>query len=663
MSVEKSKPTYNAYCTYFDKGYLTRGLALYESLIRHANISQLYILCLDTETFDILTRLRLDKVTLLRLEEIEDENLRKAKTNRSIVEYYWTLTPCLPLYILKIYNEPLVVYVDSDLYFFSSLEPVLKSFNGNSILITPHDLPDEEKHREEKFGKYNVGFIIFRNDKSGRECLEWWRERCIEWCYYREEPGLWGDQKYLDHFEEKFSGVFVYNDPALSLAGWNIKKYRNQLNRRNGVIFLEDTPVICFHFSRFQLWEPSSLILPDGPNKPFPYHLPSYERKMLYKPYGNAVRRALELVQAIESPFKLGLTPRPSLRTQLREIAPSEIKSIVRKFYPHKKKKVVILEHNWGGRLANQLWLFISTYAYCLEKGYQLENPAFFDNGSYFNVRLSKNIFYQIFYVLFLISKQIAPAAKKAKVIKKFQNLYRHYAKYIKRNHPENVIIIPEGDPYNINYLPPTRDSEEKLARFENDDRRAIYFSGWLFRNPIGLKKYHAQIAKYFKPKAVIDLFASQYISKLRATYSHIVGVHIRQGDYVRHGGGIFYVSPEKVADFLREYLSFFKKDPEKTCFVICSDGSIDEFLFQGLHISRSAGILPVHDLYILAKTDIILGSDSTFGLFSAYYGDIPFIVFEKPGIDWEYYQNKTHYFENKKVVNVYHKDSYYQQL
>ncbi|MCX7049581.1 MAG: hypothetical protein NTX50_29365 [Candidatus Sumerlaeota bacterium] len=91
------------YCTYFDHNYLPRGLALYHSLQRHCPQSQLFVLCLTPQCHDVLTRLQLPNVRLARLEEMEagDEPLRQARTNRSLVEYYFTCTPTFILYALK----------------------------------------------------------------------------------------------------------------------------------------------------------------------------------------------------------------------------------------------------------------------------------------------------------------------------------------------------------------------------------------------------------------------------------------------------------------------------------------------------------------------------------------------------------------------------------
>jgi len=90
-----------------------------------------------------------------------------------------------------------------------------------------------------------------------------------------------------------------------------------------------------------------------------------------------------------------------------------------------------------------------------------------------------------------------------------------------------------------------------------------------------------------------------------------------------------------------------FGKNKEKTCFVITSDGPINADEFPGLNVTVSKNNA-VTDLFLLASTDVIIGSNSTFGAFASYYGNIPFIVMQKEKIDWEYYKNKDKFFENK---------------
>src|SRR6476646_7920114 len=92
------------YCTYFDVNYLTRGLALHQSLQRHSPPFRLWVLCRDDEAYDALDRLREKEIRPIRLRDFEegDGPLAVAKANRTTVEYYFTCTPSLPLYVLRL---------------------------------------------------------------------------------------------------------------------------------------------------------------------------------------------------------------------------------------------------------------------------------------------------------------------------------------------------------------------------------------------------------------------------------------------------------------------------------------------------------------------------------------------------------------------------------
>ena len=58
-----------------------------------------------------------------------------------------------------------------------------------------------------------------------------------------------------------------------------------------------------------------------------------------------------------------------------------------------------------------------------------------------------------------------------------------------------------------------------------------------------------------------------------------------------------------------------------------------------------------IEDLYTLSLCDVIIGSNSSFGNFAAYYGNKPHIVLQKETMDWEYYKDRDAYFENKYSV------------
>lgn len=225
------------FCTYFDKNYLDKGLALYRSLLNHCQPFKLWILCMDDDTYRTLNGMELPHVTLIPLSDFEwqDTKLTEAKQNRSVIEYYFTCTPSLILKVIEHNKEiEVLTYLDADLYFFSSIEPLYRELKYGSVLITGHNFSHNLKHLE-KYGKYNVGILSFRNDKTGITCLRWWRDRCIEWCYDRLEDGKFADQKYLDDWTIRFPNVIVSKNYGVNLAPWNLEDYNGQ-------------PIIVYHY-------------------------------------------------------------------------------------------------------------------------------------------------------------------------------------------------------------------------------------------------------------------------------------------------------------------------------------------------------------------------------------------------------------------------------
>src|SRR5476651_1847093 len=91
------------YCTYFDHNYLSRGLALYHSLQRHAPGSRLWVLCLDQACYELLAKLALPNLVAVSLGAFEaaDRGVAAARSNRSLIEYYFTCTPAWLLYVLE----------------------------------------------------------------------------------------------------------------------------------------------------------------------------------------------------------------------------------------------------------------------------------------------------------------------------------------------------------------------------------------------------------------------------------------------------------------------------------------------------------------------------------------------------------------------------------
>jgi hypothetical protein len=233
-------------------------LVLYDSLRKHCTSFRLYVLSLDAYTAAYFTKhaAGYPEIILITIDEVEDADpdLKAARQNRSTIEYYFTLSPCLPLHILRRFNAEHICSLDADILFLNGPDPLFRYLDRYSIVITPHKFSAEIKYLE-KFGTYNVSFQIFKNDETGRKCLETWRAQCLEWCRdeYDEQTGRFADQKYLDTWRNDYpEKVKPLDDHVSGLAPWNLNNY--SIFHAGNDFFSNGDKIIFYHFHHFKLF-------------------------------------------------------------------------------------------------------------------------------------------------------------------------------------------------------------------------------------------------------------------------------------------------------------------------------------------------------------------------------------------------------------------------
>lgn len=303
---ETEKSMQRTYCTYFDRNYLIKGLALISSLIRHEPAQfTLYVVCLDELTRVILDRLDIANVITVPLHEIEygDEQLARARRDRSLVEYYWTMTPTIILRLLdRVPKEDVLTYLDADLFFYSSPDPIFSEFAEKSVLIHKHRFTPSLQWMD-KHGIYNVGLLCFRNDDLGRIALKWWRERCNEWCYARIEDGKFGDQLYLNDWPERFGGVHVLEHVGAGVGPWNHEQYHYSLDT-NGRPNVDKLPLIFYHFHALSIVAPEIIV----PAKHLNYPMREEVIRFCVTPYVDSLSHMISIVRSILPQFSFGIT-------------------------------------------------------------------------------------------------------------------------------------------------------------------------------------------------------------------------------------------------------------------------------------------------------------------------------------------------------------------
>lgn len=287
------------FCTYFDKNYLYRGLVLYFSLEKYTENFTLYILCMDEVSYSILEKINLRSAKLIKLVDFEDDKLRGVKDGRSTVEYYWTCTPSLPLYIFNLdKNIEMVTYLDSDLMFFSSPEVIFDEIENNSILAVEHRYPEGTNENTVLNGKYCVQYVTFRRDGEGTACLKRWRDQCINWCYYRQENGLMGDQAYLSEWDSRYKNLHSVGNLGVGLAPWNIFNYN--LKRKNGKVFVNQDELVFFHYHAMRYYSYRNIDPSEG------YTFSKNDIGLVYKPYFKELGRVIDMVHEIDPRFHFG---------------------------------------------------------------------------------------------------------------------------------------------------------------------------------------------------------------------------------------------------------------------------------------------------------------------------------------------------------------------
>lgn len=270
----------NYFCTLFDSNYLSRGLAMYESLSEYCNSFHLYVFAFDDLCLNILKKKELKNVTVISLSEFEDSKLLAVRPTRSIGEYCWTCTPSIIKYAIEKFDLPICTYLDADIYFFADPAVLIKEMGDKSILITEHRYTPKYDQSATS-GIYCVQFMVFKNDKYGMKALNWWREACLEWCYSRYEDGKFGDQKYLDDWAARFENVHVLQHLGGGVAPWNIQQY--DLSEK-------DFDLVFYHFHALKFLENNYVELGN-------YRLNDLDIDNLYSPY---IKKLIEIRKEIQ---------------------------------------------------------------------------------------------------------------------------------------------------------------------------------------------------------------------------------------------------------------------------------------------------------------------------------------------------------------------------
>ncbi len=183
----------------------------------------------------------------------------------TVIELNCAMKAFVANYIFDQFEPDLLVYLDSDIWVFSSFNSVETAMHENDLLITPHitnSYPNDlflPKERDTlRSGLYNAGFMAMKPTQNVKIFINWWMGHLKNECYYNFAEGMGVDQLWLNLIPLLFTNVGIYNNIGANVAYWNLHE--------RSIDFIEDTylvnqsePLLFLHISGYSFKQPTIL--------------------------------------------------------------------------------------------------------------------------------------------------------------------------------------------------------------------------------------------------------------------------------------------------------------------------------------------------------------------------------------------------------------------
>lgn len=200
-----------------------------------------------------------DPYELIEIEEFEIPNLLHLCQKYDGLEMCCLAKPFMASYLLRQYPEvKKILYLDTDMLFFGTMESVEKELESASILLTPHVLspyadthlyPLETSHLNA--GLYNAGFWGIAVNDTSKSFLIWWQERLVNYGFVNFMDGMFVDQLWLNYVPLFFKNVRISDNLGLNVGYWNLHERKVQLID-NQYVVNDKFPLIFFHYSGYK---------------------------------------------------------------------------------------------------------------------------------------------------------------------------------------------------------------------------------------------------------------------------------------------------------------------------------------------------------------------------------------------------------------------------
>ncbi len=239
--------------------YIGKVRALAESLREHCPEVVFHWLVADLRNDEILEHLEDDEIDeIMFIDDFEETRDHGWLFQHDIIELSTAIKPGMARSLLDRDDCDLLFYFDPDQVVFSPLDDLVESLSSASAVLTPHLLKpyDEVKAVRDheicalRNGIYNLGFFGVRDCAEGRAFLDWWGDRCEEFCWGDWQTGVFTDQKWINFAPVFYPDIEVLRSPRFNVAPWNIHQRHFEGTFDEGFL-VEGEPLGFYHFTGF----------------------------------------------------------------------------------------------------------------------------------------------------------------------------------------------------------------------------------------------------------------------------------------------------------------------------------------------------------------------------------------------------------------------------
>ncbi|MFQ6601599.1 hypothetical protein [Flavobacterium sp. C3NV] len=184
-----------------------------------------------------------------------------------LTEFCTSIKPASFSFFLEKTKYEKIIYLDPDIYIYSSLDPIYQMLENHSIVLTPHITAIQDVFQGERSesglmstGVFNLGFCGIKRSISANKMISWWHERLLDKCYFDSYETYYTDQKWMDFLPCYFdsSELYISRHLGMNIAPWNF--FEREVYRENENLKVRNReanskkvsdPVIFVHYSGY----------------------------------------------------------------------------------------------------------------------------------------------------------------------------------------------------------------------------------------------------------------------------------------------------------------------------------------------------------------------------------------------------------------------------